>query len=260
MKHVDAHEMLALHALRALRRRDAQGVEAHLDGCEACHAELVDLEEVVAELARAAPPLTPSEDATRRILDVPSGAPAERRARGGRRPATIRGGRCRGMRPLRIVTGLAVAAVLAMLVVSHMSLRRRLERATAMLAHGQELLAFMSSPEVVTFALTPADPIPDARALVSYDRRSGRVVVVSFDLPPPPAGKVYQLWLIADDVRPGGILPSDRGATVVRARSSPDRRDGPFFAITAEPSPGEPDPTGDIVLLGGPSRSLRSAR
>jgi hypothetical protein len=164
-------------------------VEAHLDACEACFAELVDLEDAVVELARAAPPRMPSRDVTGRILDVPS-RPVMRERR-------------RRTWPLRTLMGGAVAAVLAVLVVSQVSLRRRLDRATGMLAQGRQLLDFMSSPDVVTIALAPTASAPDARALVSFDRRSRRVVVVSHDLPPPPAGEVYQLWLIADGVRPG---------------------------------------------------------
>ena len=151
--------------------------------------------------------------------------------------------------------GVAVAAVLAIVVVSQVSLRRRLARATAMLAQGRQLIDFMSSPDVVTVALAPTASAPGARALVSFDRRSRRVVVVSLELPPPPAGEVYQLWLIADDVRPGGIVSADRpGGAVMPASAAPASHDVPLFAITLEPSPGAPDTTGDIVLLGGPSR------
>jgi anti-sigma-K factor RskA len=243
MKHAEVREMLALHALGALRGRDARDVEAHLDVCGSCSAELIDLGDAVVELARAAPPRTPSRDVTRRILDGPS-------------QPVVRWHPRRAW-PLRTLTGVAVAAVLAILVVSQVSLRRRLDRATAMLAQGRQLLDFMSSPDVVTVALAPTDSAPEARALVAYDRRSRRVMVVSLDLPPPPVGQVYQLWLIADDVRLGGILSTERrGGSVMPASASFASRDVPLFAITLEPTPGVPDPTGDIVLLGGPSRPL----
>jgi anti-sigma-K factor RskA len=263
MNHSDVRDMLGVHALGALEAREAEAIEAHLDHCDACLAELVELEEAAAELVGAVPPLTPSPDVTRRILDAaPSESPrrvvgpAGADARGRWRPSFPRGGRRRDVRTLRVAAGIAVAAVLVALVVSQVSLYQRLERASAMLAHGRELLEFMSSPDVVTVALAAAESMPDARALVSYDRRSGRVVVLASGLPAAPPGEVYQLWLIADGVRPGGVFsPDRRGGTVLHARWSPEPGDALLFAVTLEPSPGMPYPTGKNILLGGSARS-----
>ena len=120
-----------------------------------------------------------------------------------------------------------------------------------MIARGRDLLEFIASPDVRTVALT-SDRLPRARAFVAYDRRSERLVFVAFDLPPPPPGQVYQLWAIGDGVRPAGVFSTDsRGGAVLRDRWSPEPAKAPLFAISLEPAPGVPEPTGKMVLMGG---------
>jgi anti-sigma-K factor RskA len=253
MTHVEARELLALHALGALEEGDTSAVASHVEGCRGCRAELAELQATAAELARASEPVSPSAEVTRRILaaaDRESGRPAARRALP---PAPPSGTRARrSWRLVPIAAGIVGIAVVGLLLVSHVSLQRRLERASAMLARGRELLEFMASPDVVTVSLAGTASAPDARALVSYDRRSGRVVVIAFELAPPASGHVYQLWRIADGVRSGIVFSTDAsGGTLLRDQWAPEEGDIPVFAVTLEPAPGVDDPTGKIVLLGG---------
>lgn len=268
MTHADLKEMLGLYALGALEGDDAAALATHLGQCDACVAELADLEETSAELARAAGPVEPSVEVTRRILEATRSEPqllAVRPAREGSiatphlrpSPAAPRPRR----RLLRVAARVAVAAVVVVLVVSQLTLLRRLDRARTMLASGREFLEFVTSPDVTTAPLRATESVAGARALVAYDRRSGRVVLFAFDLPPPPPDQVYQLWLISDGVRPGLVFSPDAlGAAVRRDRWSPEPREAPLFAITLEPSPGGDEPTGQILLLGPSPRSRPDVR
>lgn len=70
----------------------------------------------------------------------------------------------------------------------------------------------------------------------------------SHDLPAPPEGEVYQVWLIDEgsDPKPVGVVDQDTGefATTLDVQ----RYD--TFAITIEPSPlGSPGPTSDPVVV-----------
>jgi anti-sigma-K factor RskA len=252
--HSDWHERLGLHALGALDAGDSAALEAHLADCPGCRQELADLRESAAELARGARPVLPSPEVTRRILDA---AHAEPRRRSPRAAEPVRPVRPVALPPRRwrvlpIAASIAAGAVLAGLVVSHLTLLRRLDRAATMLARGREFVEFIASPDVVTVPLVAGKAVPGARALVAYDHRSARVVLLAFNLPPPPAGEIYQLWGISDGVRPAGVFSPDvRGGTLVGEHWSPEPGQIPMFAVTLEPAPGMPDPTGKILLLGG---------
>jgi len=253
MTHDEAHELFGLHALSALEATDAEALAGHLALCAACRDEAADFEHSAAELGRLVPSLVPSADATRRILRAAdAGRPfsaAPSRADGALRAVRV-GPRRR--RPLPLVAGLGVAAVIAGLVVSQWMLRTRLDEALSTIARGRDLLRFIGSPDVRTVTLA-SEYFPDARAFVSYDRGSGRLVVVAFGVPPPPEGQVYQLWAISEGIRPAAVFaPDARGGALVRDRGAPERIDAPLFAITLEPAPGVPEPTGTMLFLGGP--------
>lgn len=259
MTHAELREMLGLYALGALEAHDAAALAAHLEKCPSCLAELVNLEESVAELAHAAGPIPPPADVTSRILRAAGSGPPlaalppVRTARPARRRRTPGGWR----RRLRVTAGVAVAAGVAFLVVSEITLRQRLDRAFQTLARGRDLLEFIASPDVTTVSLAATGSAPGARAFVAYDRRSGRLVLFAFHLQPPPEDQVYQLWLISDGVRPSAVFsPDPIGATLLHEHALPERRGVPLFAITLEPSGGGPEPTGRILLLGGRPRSL----
>jgi anti-sigma-K factor RskA len=268
MTHPELRDMLGLYALGALEGEDAAALEAHLRDCRTCLEELGDLQEAAAELARAARPISPSVEVTRRILDATRSEPqlAAVRPPAERPPGRVRAPLRLGVpRPRRrllpVAARIAVAAVIVVLVVSQIDLLRRLDRALSMLARGRELIEFIASPEVTTVPLVATEAMPGGRAFVAYGRRSGRVVLFAFNLPRPPADQVYQLWVIAEGVRPGLVFsPDARGATLLHDQWSPEQRQPPLFAITLEPSTGAREPTGEILLLGGLPRARPDVR
>ncbi|WP_333691932.1 anti-sigma factor [Chloroflexus sp.] len=80
---------------------------------------------------------------------------------------------------------------------------------------------------------------------------AGDLVVIA-TLPSLPASQVYQLWLIEGAAAPtsGGIFTVDaNGYGIVRLPGLLPQS-GTTFAITAEPAPGSPAPTGSILISG----------
>lgn len=105
-----------------------------------------------------------------------------------------------------------------------------------------------------TFAMTGHGTLQGATARVT-DLKTDRIAVVEFNgMPAPPAGKVYELWLIT----PGGhadaagvFVPDSSGHTVVVVDRSLDGY--ALMAVTAEQGPSgvsaptqQPDMTGTI--------------
>ncbi len=81
-----------------------------------------------------------------------------------------------------------------------------------------------------------------ARATLLVDR-SGEAVLAVRRLPPPPAGKAYEIWVIAGGkATPAGWV---RGSFAALARPVPP---GASVAVSIEPTAGSPQPTGALVL------------
>ncbi|MBC7932186.1 MAG: anti-sigma factor, partial [Rubrivivax sp.] len=96
---------------------------------------------------------------------------------------------------------------------------------------------------------------PGARAVVAYDRASGRAVLIANGLPPVPAGKAYQLWLIADGKPlPGGTFKADPEGRAHMSDRLPTGADAKAaFAVTLEREGGESAPKGAMYLLSSAS-------
>jgi len=72
------------------------------------------------------------------------------------------------------------------------------------------------------------------------------------NLPPPPAGKAYQLWLIRPNgVRDNGGLFTGGDTVVLPVKPPTDWHTYQGVGVTIEPAKGSPSPTGPRVLNGG---------
>ncbi|WP_432496905.1 anti-sigma factor family protein [Kineococcus gypseus] len=84
--HRELREMLGLHALGLLPPQDRVRLEAHLDGCAACRAELAELAPLAGDLrlvdpARLPGPPAPPRELGERVLDAVRGESVLREAR-----------------------------------------------------------------------------------------------------------------------------------------------------------------------------------
>jgi anti-sigma-K factor RskA len=162
-----------------------------------------------------------------------------------------------------LAAGLAFAALVVSLFVlwqrNHRmqtemaSLQERLNQTQGELARVREQQAPLGSPESQSTLLAGTKVAPRAHAMLAFDKRTGRAMLLAYDLPPAPAGKAYQLWFIADGhVMPGGVFtPDARGHAEVRDQMPAEGLKAPsaIFAVTLEPAGGVVAPTGDKYLL-----------
>jgi anti-sigma-K factor RskA len=238
VSHDEYREVLALHALGALEPAEAAPLEEHVRSCSMCAGELRDLRDTTAELTWAARPEPPPTGLRRRILDA---APAV--SRWPRRFVTNR------RSALKVAGGLAAAAAVVLLVISQINLLARLDRAMQSLDRMAEVGRFVTSPEVQMIPLWGKDA-DLAHAKLAYDRRTGRAMLFSAQLRPPPEGKAYQLWVISERIRPAGMFLHDSfGGMMVPGAATPGGDDMFVFAVTLETAPGAEEPTGAMVLL-----------
>lgn len=111
-------------------------------------------------------------------------------------------------------------------------------------------LATVASPSATVRTLAGTEEQPSARARVFVDPVTGRALLFAYDLPILPPDSVYQLWAIeGEEPRSlGTFTSSGRGPARVELETADTVRSADALAVTVEPAPGQPAPTGKMVL------------
>lgn len=116
----------------------------------------------------------------------------------------------------------------------------------------QTAVAILTAPDVARVDLAGQQPVsPGASARAFWSRSRGMVFNAS-NLPPLPAGRTYQLWVVtAQAPISAGLLTPDIQGTVNEVFNTPPDIPQPIaMAVTIEPAGGVPAPTGDKYLVG----------
>ena len=255
MSHEPYESQAAVYALGALDGEERSQFEAHLgEGCAACAEAVRDHVDLLADLARDAPPMIPpahvKADLMRRVAASGS-VRASRRAR---------------LMRWTVVSAAAVVGVAAFtagFVASRYEarigamarettrIRAELQRQDTelrdRLAASQGVIDLLRDPATRVVALRGSGSTAEASARLVWHEANGGYLLVA-NAPSTPAGKVYELWTIA------GGKPSPAGVFTVDASGrathpvAPTRAPVDVFAVTVEPAGGVPAPTGPIVL------------
>ena len=254
--HQQLSDQAAAYVLGALTPAERQAFESHLAMCAECAAEVRSLAPVAGSLAHLVPAAEPASAVRARLLSAISPYPA---AAGSRNPGW-----------LALAASLALAVALGGYAgqlrgrVTTLESRLRDEtlraeagerqvaevRRTAFEAQSQ--VAVLAAPDLARIDLAgePAAPAASARAFWS---RSRGLVFTASNLPPPPAGRAYQLWVITAQPAPisAGMLTLDASGRVHARFDMPSDIPRPVaIAVTLEPAGGVPAPTGDKYLVG----------
>ncbi len=113
----------------------------------------------------------------------------------------------------------------------------------------------LSKLRVASLVKTPsANPASPAAAMVVWDTEQGSGLLAVKNLPPAPAGKDYQLWVI-DNGQPkpisGGVFKTASDGSVQIRFNVPDGKPrGDQFAISLERAGGRPSAEGPVFLAG----------
>lgn len=241
------HLDVAGYVLGTLDPEDRERFEAHLAGCDACRAELAELEPVAALGVDAAPlPALPAGLGVRTLLAVERAA--SEAAPAAVAPAPARPARlARPARPARRAwlprLGLAAAALAAVAL-------------AVVLVRGAGDEAPGRLEAVATLEATRGGGAASAEV---YFTGIGRVIEFDTDdLPILPKAEYYELWFVGPRDRPGApdrisagtFHPDEDGRSRVSFTAAVDPAKYPGIAVTAEPGDGDPAPEGPDLMRG----------
>ena len=116
----------------------------------------------------------------------------------------------------------------------------------------QTAVAILTAADVARVDLAGQQPVsPNASARAFWSRSRGMVFNAS-NLPPLPAGRTYQLWVVTAQaaISAGVLTPDTQGSVSEVFNTPPDIPQPIAMAVTIEPTGGVPAPTGEKYLIG----------
>lgn len=119
-------------------------------------------------------------------------------------------------------------------------------------AQADDVAALFRSQTARPMVIVGADRARDAGGLVLYDPANAKAFLYAFNVPPPPAGSLYQVWAIESSPRLVGQLKIDASLKArLPIKGLPTGVHISKFAVTleADSAPGPaPTPSGPLVL------------
>jgi anti-sigma-K factor RskA len=272
--HDELKDYAAAYVLDSLDADERTAFEAHVTGCAECAAEVRTFRRVVAALAVAVPQRSPRPELRDRVLAAIGAAPGRLAEAERRRPLAAPAVRewaawLPAAAMIVIAVGIGVYAVRLQTRVA--DLEARLDAALTQVARADRLVAdssrvaaelqsamgVIAAPDLARIDLAgqPAAPGASARALWSRNRG---MVFTAANLPPLPAGRVYQVWVIAGPapISAGLLTPDTSGGGLAYYSTPADIPPPQAVAVTLEPAGGVPAPTGAMYLVGKPGAAL----
>jgi hypothetical protein len=265
MEHQEYKELLAISALDALDGTDALHLEAHLKTCVECRGEISELRDAAGLLAHAGPIQAPSEDLRARILadarvEGHSLRPSDKLANV--TPIAKSSFTSQWLRIAAILLLVGVAFVLiSMILVSQREIgtlkaeieaqKFDLNREREARMEGQKVLAVIMSRDAKTIQLAGTQTAQNARAMLVFDQKSGRAVLMTDGLPMTSDDKAYEVWFIPKGhaPMPGKVFTVDSsGHAMINDQMPSEAMKDAVIAITVEPRSGSSAPTGAIYL------------
>lgn len=233
-EHTPFLENIPAYALGALDPGEAAALEAHLETCQSCSAELASYRGISDGLLLAAPVVPPAARLRRRLEDkLPS---RQKRAR--QRPA---------LSPLGWALGAAVGLLLALNVYAIGQLRdiqRQQSQVSDQLTTAQAALAMLAYPTNENVSIE-AGPVA-GRLLLDKEQNAGALVL--WNLPALSEDQTYQMWLISPngDRTSAGLFRPESALTFATIWLAPGQDLTGFtgLGVTVEPAGGSPQPTG----------------
>lgn len=244
----ETEQLMLLYVAGATDDAESARIERMLasgdPGAQAAYAEALAVVHAMPQaLPQRTPPKRVRDQLMLRVLASTNASPAPTQASSGGRvwPAWVAGG---------------IAAVLAVTVVLlwQSNERARLELAMQ-IEEETQTNGIVASPHVKLVKLgsdgaTDNEINPSARLM--FCPVSGQYQLRVFHMSPPPAGRVYELWLITTDgtkVASGTFVPDQEGSATHYFKATCGT-DFEGAAITDEPAGGSVAPTGAIRLSG----------
>jgi anti-sigma factor RsiW len=240
----DIHALVGAYALDAVDDLERVAFDRHLRDCEACRAEVAELQEAVARLADgtwSVPPPTLRENVLAEIATTRQVAPLAPARR--RRSASLR------LRLTAAAAAVVAAATAGTAVFVVQDQRVRHERAIAEAARSasSRAQAILASPDLVV----RQEPLTTGgKVTVASSRLQNAGVILLAASDAPPSGRVFELWTVRDKIAArAGTLEAGQTNVIQVVEGLPGASD---VGVTVEHAGGAATPTlpmvGDVKL------------
>jgi len=235
MNHEELRDQYDLYAIGLADEDAGAEIRAHLSrGCEECMLQMKHARELSALLSATPDAAAPSPKLRRRILA--SVGFEQRRF---------------GWAPwLGLATALSLFGAFYFSMREHqvaenmLVLREQMRRQSIELTRMNEAFSILSGPEtvVVGFGQGP-------KGKVYIDRTRG-VLLIASNLPPAPAGKLYEMWTIPKGGKPvaAGLFQSESGGTAMHIQPGAVNPNLATVAVTLEDAGGALAPTSTPII------------
>lgn len=265
--HIEEDDLIQ-YALGTLKESQLGTFTAHISMCNTCRAELGRIQVELAGFAAAMPETDVPAGARERFLAQltidPTAESKFVQARNKNRFYIMSKSFQHWLEtpmPLKILSGLLAAAVVFLAyddlsnIHAYRQLLPEMKRFEKENAELQELKEFLhgSHAQQVTMRVKPElGKAPEGHTL--YSAATGKLVFTASNLPAPPAGKAYELWLLpAGGLAPipaGVFTPDLQGSAAVIFPDIPANVQASGFGVTVEDAKGATTPTPPIILSG----------
>jgi len=255
--HEQFAEDLALYALNDLSGSELQELEQHLETCAACRRDLQSLRSDMGLLGLSAVGPRPPARSKERLMRAIAAEP-----RGHKAPLTVPAPGRRNFWLTWIPAAIALAVIAFSLSLRQSNqglhdqlaeLRNRYNDQRIQLAQSQENMRLLLAPDAVHVSLTPQSASHHPTATAIFSPSMQRMTLMASNLPPVPAGKAYELWVIPSQGAPvnaGVFKPDEHGNAVMLNHPMPIGVEPKTFALTVEDEAGSDKPTPPIVIAG----------
>jgi len=268
--HALKREQAEAYALAVLEGDERADFEAHLLVCAECSAAVRSLEAVAAALAYSAPQVDPPPAVRERVIGSVQGSGVSQETLVGREPSRNIARAPRGWLPFLAAAACLIAAVgLGLYSVTERrhvialeqlvrdatqraeTANRQRDEVTQRATENQAVVIVLNASDLVRVDLAGQPVAPRAAARAFWSRTRGLVFTAS-SLPPLPAGRTYQLWVVtaAAPIGAGVLKPGVDGDAHGVFMTPSDLAKPVAIALTIEPEGGVPAPTGDKYLVG----------
>jgi len=237
-------EQYELFALGVLEDPELSELHAHLARhCDVCTAEVRRAAARMSALASLAPDTEPPNDLRKRVLASVGIVPHFR------------------WNWMQTWATLAAAVVLGLFYVGHLRRERirdialrdameQVKQSDAEAARLKDVLALMNAPETIIRVSSEGAAHPP-QGKVFLNPKQG-VLLLASNLPPAPAGKTYEMWLIPAGGKPvpAGLFQTELNGTAVHLQKGPvDVGATGAIAVTLESEGAAPQPTSQPLLV-----------
>lgn len=231
-------ENIPAYALGALDADEASALEAHLQTCDSCPAELAAHRAISDTLLTAIPPQRPPAALRQRLQGRLPGAQKNRRLW----PSWSFG---------QFALGTGVVLLVTLNIFSLFQIQT-LQRQQVQFAHqiqtGQAAFAMLAYPETKSLPISGSN----VAGTLLLDKEHNAAVLIAWNLPPIAENQTYQIWLIdpKGGRTNGGLFRQEAGQpfTSQSIFSTQDISTFTGLGVTVEPAGGSSQPTGSRIF------------